>query len=78
LIIPAPKGRYPPADIYRLINEDQLVTNIPHPVQRALELLEHPVQKLPRSAAPRDTGKPAPRWITILVAEVTGAFRELR
>jgi hypothetical protein len=39
LMIPAPKGQYPPAEQYRLNNEDQLITSIPRSVQVALALL---------------------------------------
>jgi hypothetical protein len=38
-MIPAQKGQYPPAEHYRLNNEAQLVTNIPHSVQKAFPLL---------------------------------------
>ncbi len=88
---PAPKGRYPPAEHYRLNNEDQLVTKIPRSAQRTLALLSflstlysenlaignpHPPDQ--EDHATTGEGLPAPRQMTTLLAEVAGAFRELR
>jgi hypothetical protein len=66
-MIPAPNGRYPQSEHYRLSNEDQLITNIPHP---------HPPDG--QDHAITDKGLPSPQRMTTLVVEVAGAFRELR
>ena len=92
-MIPAPKGRYPPAEHYRLHNEYQIVSDTPRPIKRALALIllqsflctrciREPSTRVfasPRSRG-RETSKslPAQRRMMKLVAEVEGVFRELR
>jgi len=90
-MIPAPKGRYPPAKDYRLNNEDQLATNIPRSIHKILALLNFLstlcVKKPSNRESPSpdqqnhvttDKGLPAPRRVSTLAAQVAGAFRELR
>lgn len=81
-MIPAPKGRYPPAEQYRLNNKDRLGhqhSTFHSESIRIIDHLEHLC--IPPSQQNRATtgmSLPAPRRATTLEPEVAGAFRELR
>jgi hypothetical protein len=83
------KGRYPPAEHYRLNNNDKPVANIPRSVQRILVLSSFLTTLCVRkynirefhlqiSGTTRQLVRACPRRMTTLVVEVAGAFRELR